>query len=105
MNIAQLQRLRSGAFDDGGGKLPQPRTDASGPDGLSFGQALSDAVDKVDGFQKEADGQIEAFVAGEQENVHEVMISMNQAQVSFQFMTEVRNKMLESYQELMRMQV
>jgi flagellar hook-basal body complex protein FliE len=62
-------------------------------------------VNKVDDAQKAADGQIEAFVAGEQENLHEVMIAMNEAKLSFQLMTEVRNRMLETYQELMRMQV
>ena len=59
----------------------------------------------MDGAQKVADEQVEAFIAGEQENVHEVMISMNEAKMHFQLMTEVRNRMLETYQELMRMQV
>ena len=67
--------------------------------------ALTEAVNRVDGAQKAADGQIDAFVAGEQENLHEVMISMNQAELYLQLMTEVRNKMLDTYQELMRMQV
>lgn len=81
--------------------LPSPgQSGASG-----FGSALQDAVNKVDDAQKAADGQIEAFVAGEQENLHEVMIAMNEAKLSFQLMTEVRNRMLETYQELMRMQV
>lgn len=99
MNIAQLQRLRSGGIQDGA--LPQPRQ----PQGPSFGDTLKDAVNQVDDAQKAADQQIEAFVAGEQENLHEVMISMNQAKLAFQLMTEVRNKALETYQELMRMQV
>ncbi len=100
MTIAQLQRLRASGFEDGA-KLPQPR-DAQES---SFGDTLKDAVNQVDAAHKGADGQIEAFVAGEQENLHEVMISMNQAKLAFQLMTEVRNKTLETYQELMRMQV
>ncbi|MFW5973428.1 MAG: flagellar hook-basal body complex protein FliE [Bacteroidota bacterium] len=100
MLISQLQRMRAGGLEDGT-RLPTPRD----PQGSSFGDTLKDAVSQVDGQQKSADSQIEAFVAGEQENVHEVMISMNQAKLSFQLMTEVRNKALETYHELMRMQV
>lgn len=71
----------------------------------NFGEAFKQAVDKVDLDQRVANEQVAAFIAGEQENVHEVMISMNKAQLSFQLMTEVRNRMLETYQELMRMQI
>ena len=80
--------------------LPQPM-----PSGNDFAGTLSNAIDRVDGMQKTANDQIEAFVAGENENLHEVMIAMNEAELSFQLMTEVRNKVLETYQELMRMQV
>ncbi len=101
MTVAQLQRLRQVAPDTG--RLPLPRTGEG--EGTSFADTLKDAVGRVDGAQKEADNQIEAFVAGEQDNLHEVMISMNSARVTFQLMAEVRNKMLDTYQELMRMQV
>ncbi|MDX1547709.1 MAG: flagellar hook-basal body complex protein FliE [Rhodothermales bacterium] len=100
MTVAQLQRLRQAApgGPDRPGALPQPGGDA-------FGAALTDAIDRVDGAQKSADAQVEAFVSGEQENLHEVVIAMNEAELYLQFMTEVRNRMLETYQELMRMQV
>lgn len=107
MNIVQLQRMRAAALNGGDDKarsLPRP---AGGDDAgsIGFGDALTEAVNRVDGAQKDAAGQIDAFVAGEQENLHEVMISMNQAELYLQLMTEVRNKMLDTYQELMRMQV
>ncbi len=73
--------------------------------GPAFGETLADAVGRVDQAQKTADAQVEAFVAGETENTHEVMIAMNQAELHFKLMTEVRNKLLDGYQELMRMQV
>lgn len=105
MNVAQLQRLQQ-AFPttDDGQLLPQPRQ-PEGPGRTSFTDTLSEAIHKVDGTQKAAEGEIEAFIAGEQENLHEVTISMNQAKLHFQLMTETRNKMLETYQELMRMPV
>jgi len=105
MNIIQLQRLSSaGIGGDDKRALPSPGVGGDDDKG-GFRNTLKNAIDQVDGAQKEADGQISAFVSGEQENLHEVMISMNQAQISLQLMTEVRNKMLETYQELMRMQV
>ncbi|MEX0822370.1 MAG: flagellar hook-basal body complex protein FliE [Rhodothermales bacterium] len=100
MTIAQLQRLQQSAPDEPLA-LPSPAT----PGGDKFSNALKNAVERVDGAQKAADGQIEAFVAGEQENLHEVVIAMNEAKLSFQLMTQVRNRLLETYQELMRMQV
>jgi flagellar hook-basal body complex protein FliE len=107
MNVAQLQRIqqvRPSAGTDDPRSLPQPQQGEEA-DGPSFSDTLEGAIDKVDGAQKEAEGQIEAFAAGEQENLHEVMISMNQAKLHFQLMTETRNRLLEGYQELMRMPV
>lgn len=107
MNVAQLQRMQSAFPSDDVQSLPQPRQpEADGtPDGSNFIDTLKDAVNRVDDTQKASEGQIEAYIAGEQENLHEVMISMNQAKLHFQLMTETRNKMLETYQELMRMPV
>jgi len=104
VNVAQLQRLQGAFPTDDVQWLPQPRQPEQS-DNSTFVNTLKDAVNRVDGAQKAAEGQIEAFVAGEQENLHEVMISMNQAKLHFQLMTETRNKMLETYQELMRMPV
>ncbi len=100
MNISQLQRLRQIGSDDFQ-SLPTPRESEK----AGFGDAFRNAMESVNDAQKAADSEIEAFVSGEQENLHEVMIAMNQAKLSFQLMTEVRNRMLETYQELMRMQV
>lgn len=105
MNVAQLQRLQQAFPTDDLQQLPQPRQPEGTTDGTSFTDTLKEAVNAVDGAQKAAEGQIEAFIAGEQENLHEVMIAMNQAKLHFQLMTETRNKMLETYQELMRMPV
>ena len=104
MTISELQRLQALTVRDGDrpDSLPQPRgSDRTG----TFGTVLSDFVNRVDESQKLADQQTEAFIAGEQENLHEVMIAMNQARLSFQLMVEGRNRMIETYQELMRMQV
>ncbi|MFQ5571736.1 MAG: flagellar hook-basal body complex protein FliE [Rhodothermales bacterium] len=106
MNVFQLQRMRAAVLEgtDKARTLPRPGESGASKE-LGFGEALTNAISEVDGAQKEADAQVSAFVAGEQENLHEVMISMNQAELYLQLMTEVRNRMLETYQELMRMQV
>ena len=85
-------------------RLPQP-AGADRIGGLSDDNPFKMALEKVDNAQTEASNQIEAFVAGEQESLHEVMIATNQAKLQFQMLVEVRNKIMESYQELIRMQV
>lgn len=105
MTLSELQRMRSAGISgsDDPRSLPRPRMDEG--HGAGFTETLKEAIESVDDAQKKAGEQVTAFISGEQENVHEVMIAMNQAQLSFQLMTEVRNKMLDTYQELMRMQV
>lgn len=71
----------------------------------SFSDMLTRAVNSVDETMKASDSAIENFVAGKTENVHDVMISMQRAQLSFQMMTEIRNKAIEAYHEISRMQI
>jgi flagellar hook-basal body complex protein FliE len=104
ISISELQRARTGSIGtDGPGSLPQPGRVTTDPS--EFGDLLKNAIDRVDDVQKHADGEMTSFIAGEKEDLHEVMIAMNHAQLSFQLMTEVRNRLLDTYQELMRMQV
>ncbi|MGB3542665.1 flagellar hook-basal body complex protein FliE [Rubrivirga sp.] len=101
--VGQTQTVQPGRINILG---PGGETGAAGaPVGPPFGATMAQAIDRVDMAQKSADAQVEAFVAGETENVHDVMISMNQAELHFQMLTEVRNKLLEGYQEIMRMQI
>lgn len=71
----------------------------------SFGQQLQQAIQDVDQLQTRRDGMVEQMVRGEQVEVHEIMTAAEEAQLAFELMLEVRNKLLESYQEVMRMQV
>lgn len=74
--------------------------------GVDFSEKLKAAVDQVNTAQKSADKLSEQFVS-DQSNVdlHEVMISLQKANVSFQSMVQVRNKLVTAYQEIMNMQV
>jgi len=71
----------------------------------SFGDMLTDAIQSVDNTMKASEANIQSFVSGQSNNIHDVMISMQQSQLSFQMMVEVRNKLIDAYQELSRMQV
>ena len=71
----------------------------------SFGEQLSKAIQEVDQLQSRRDDMVQEMVRGERIEVHEIMTAAEEAQLAFELMLEVRNKLLESYQEIMRMQV
>ena len=73
--------------------------------GQGFSQALQSAVAQVNENQVAADHAVENFQIGESRNLHEVMISVEKADISLRMMVQVRNKVIEAYQEIMRMQV
>jgi len=70
----------------------------------SFGRIFENAVDKVNDAQKGADLAIEMFAAG-QMDVHRVMIEVEKANTTLQLAIQLRDKMVEAYQEVMRMQM
>ncbi len=73
---------------------------------VDFGETLKAAVDKVNDTQQTAKQLSKDFVSGESNtDLHEVMISLQKANVSFQSMVQVRNKLVTAYQEIMNMQV
>ncbi len=80
------------------------RTAAPGtPNG--FGEMLGSLVDTVGTKQAEANQLTQKVLLGETDQLHQSVIAMQEAGVAFSLMVEVRNKLVESYQELMRMQV
>ncbi|MBC86243.1 MAG: flagellar hook-basal body complex protein FliE [Bdellovibrionaceae bacterium] len=76
--------------------------DAQGP---SFSDTLEQAVGKVNDLQKSADVMVEKLSTGEQKNIPEVMIAVEKADIALKLMTQVRNKIIDAYQEVMKMQV
>lgn len=69
------------------------------------GKFFNELISKVNDMQVGSDKAIQGLASGENKNLHEVMIAMEKASISFQFMSQVRNKAIEAYQEVMRMQV
>jgi flagellar hook-basal body complex protein FliE len=71
----------------------------------SFSDYLQAQVTDVNHTQVEANEAVTAMVTGRSHNIHETMIALDKADVSFRMLTKVRNKAVEAYQEIMRMQI
>lgn len=71
----------------------------------SFANMLGRMVEEVNTRQGAANDAVAALQSGQNVSLHQAVIAMEEANLSFQLMVEVRNKLLDSYQELMRMQV
>jgi flagellar hook-basal body complex protein FliE len=80
-------------------------TSPAQPAGESFANMLGRMVEEVNTRQGTATDAVAALQSGQNVSLHQAVIAMEEANISFQLMVEVRNKLLESYQELMRMQV
>jgi len=72
---------------------------------VGFGNLLQDMVGKVSELQNNADQSIQSLATGQGKGLHEVMLAVEKASISFQMLTQVRNKAVEAYQEIMRMPV
>ena len=70
-----------------------------------FADTLKEMINQVDELQKVSGQSTKDFIAGKNIDLHEVMAAGQEAQLSFQFMMEMRNKLLEAYQEINRMPV
>ena len=72
--------------------------------GVDFKNILNDAVKNVNNLQSEADHAI-IKLHMEKGSLHETLIAMEKASLSFQTIVQIRNKVVDAYQEIMRMQV
>ena len=79
-------------------------SEASGS-GASFKELIKDAVSEVNKLQSQADQSAVKLATGELEDVHRAMIDMQKAKLALDLTIQVRNKVIEAYQEIMRMQV
>jgi flagellar hook-basal body complex protein FliE len=73
--------------------------------GASFADTLKSAIGKVNDLQKSADVQMEKLATGQSQNLHETMIASEKAEISLKLMVQVRNKIIDAYHEIMKMQV
>jgi flagellar hook-basal body complex protein FliE len=79
-----------------------PTQPSSGP--ASFSKLLNEAVQQVNDVEKGSEGELQKFLSNDSD-LHSVMISLEKADLSFQVMMQVRNKIVSAYQEIMKSQV
>ncbi|RKP48415.1 flagellar hook-basal body complex protein FliE [Trinickia fusca] len=111
--VAQLGQAQAGA--SAGAQALQPLQMPSLPNagdapaataaGASFGHMVSTGLDAVNGQLLGAQTGLQQLATGSAPNLHQVMIDLEEARLSFQLMMQVRNRLLESYQDVMKMQV
>jgi flagellar hook-basal body complex protein FliE len=70
-----------------------------------FAKSLGRALDQLSKVQNEADEMVTRMVTGEVDDIHQVVLAVEKANLSLQLAVEVRNKVVEAYQEIMHMQV
>ncbi|NNK86558.1 MAG: flagellar hook-basal body complex protein FliE [Desulfobacterales bacterium] len=73
--------------------------------GKSFGEIIKSSIADVDKLQKESDNSVHNLATGEEQDIHKTMITMEKAEISFQLMMAVRNKIISAYETIMRMQI
>lgn len=82
-----------------------PQAQAPAAQGEDFGQMLMDAIQEVNKSQAEARGMQNDLMANRPVEIHDLMVTMERASTAMQLTMQVRNKVLEAYQEVSRMQV
>jgi len=82
-----------------------PTAGAGAASGTEFGEMVLDGLDRLDGVQKNADQLAVQAATGDLQNIHDYTIAATQAAVTTQVTVAVRNKAMEAFSEIMRMQV
>lgn len=82
-----------------------PSLSTSAVPGASFADTLGQAVQQVNQLQKDADKAITNLATGKTDNIADVMVQTEQADIALKLMMQVRNKIIDAYQEVMKMQV
>lgn len=73
--------------------------------GPNFGELLAKGLEQVHVLQSDADEAVWQLAAGETDNLHHVMTTLERASLALELTIAIRNKLVEAYQEIMRMQV
>ncbi|MBK7425031.1 MAG: flagellar hook-basal body complex protein FliE [Propionivibrio sp.] len=102
--IDQMLSVLRATAAQAGGRVAEAQSAPAG--GADFAQILQNSIDQVNQTQQQAQGMAANFAAGDgNANLHEVMISLQKANISFQEMVQVRNKLVSAYHDVMNMQV
>lgn len=103
MALNQINPIGPVREPDAGGRL-QPSVPLS-KETQSFSETLKTFMEDVNTLQKKADESIKKMAAGEINDVHQVMSSVEEANVAFNMMMEIRGKVMEAYQQVMQIRL
>lgn len=102
MNVAAISLNGPAGLAPLQGGSAKPLAPAGGEQG--FGDLLNQLVQKVDGLQKGADASVADVVSGKITDVHQVAVKVQEAGVAFDLMLGIRNRLMDTYNELIKMQ-
>jgi flagellar hook-basal body complex protein FliE len=88
-----------------GGLSGQPLQLSQEPTASTFSAFLQEAVSGVNRLQQEAETAVQHHTIGKTHNLHDTMMAVEKADISLRLLMQVRNKAVEAYQEIMRMQI
>lgn len=95
-----------GRTDPNGPSVFHPRAPGPRENGEnSFSRMIENSLKRVNTLQQEADRAIHGLVVANETDIHETMIAMEKASVSFKLLMAVRNKVVGAYEEIMRMNI
>ena len=78
---------------------------ANAPGGSDFQNVLQGAIDQVEGATNNANQSVQQFLSGDGEDLHSTVLAVQRANLEFDMLMQVRNKVVSAYQEVMRMQM
>lgn len=88
---------------------PIPRPEAPGAtkqaEGQDFGELLRHSIESVERFRLNAESATNRFLMGETQEIHQMVLESQRAEIAFETFLQVRNKVVQAYQEVMRMQM
>jgi flagellar hook-basal body complex protein FliE len=103
MPLTSVEQIKnSGSVSNPSALGTTNETQKAGADFMDF---LNNELQKVDALQKNADVATIALATGQTQDIHTVMIALEKASLSLGLTVEVRNKMLDAYNQIMRMQI
>lgn len=106
-NVSGSQKiLNTGSLESKSVTLQSP--DISSPShgvGKSFGETLKDAIEEVNQLQKVSDKKMQDLATGKTDNIPDVMIAAEKADIALKLLVQVRSKIIDAYHEVMKMQV
>lgn len=107
MNWAAVQAAMPVSAATATAAVDRPELAPMTPDvtGPSFGQLVTEGLSKVNGELLTSQADLQQLAVGNVQNLHQIMIRLEESRLSFELMLQVRNRLLEAYQELMKMQV